>query len=144
MSRLSRFFFPIAEVASLRIWFRHFKIVRAPTDVNGRIDPDVCRHWMTAPSAVFGPGIIRRTTVASLPLQYLRVATPDQGMQGAPLRAMSAAFGGIDMPTNLPARPPRESHAFALFALLIALSFFVIEIVDPASMESQAASIASP
>jgi hypothetical protein len=50
----------------------------------------------------------------------------------------------MTMPTNLPARPPRPSHAFALFAVLIALSFFAIEIADPKPMESQAASIASP
>lgn len=60
------------------------------------------------------------------------------------LHASLDGLWGIDMPTNLPARPPRESYAFALFAVLIALSFFVIEMVDPASMESQAASIASP
>jgi hypothetical protein len=57
---------------------------------------------------------------------------------------MLAELGGNNMPTSLPARPPRQSHAFALFAALIALSLFAIEIIDPAPMESQAASIASP
>ena len=67
-----------------------------------------------------------------------------RGCEAPALRASSTAFRGFDVPTNLPAQPPRPSHAFALFAALIALSLFAIEIIDPAPMESQAASIASP
>ena len=51
---------------------------------------------------------------------------------------------GLHMPTDFPPRPKKARDFFVLFALLIGLSFFVIEIVDPASMSVEASSIAAP
>ena len=48
------------------------------------------------------------------------------------------------MPTTLRTRARRGHNSFALFAVLIGLSFFVIEVLDPAPMSVEASAIVSP
>ena len=48
------------------------------------------------------------------------------------------------MPTNLPLRRKVKADLFVLFAIVLGVSFFVIEIVDPAPMQVEASEIASP
>ena len=48
------------------------------------------------------------------------------------------------MPTTLPRKARRGRNSFALFAVLLGLSFFVIEVLDPAPMSVEASAIVSP
>jgi hypothetical protein len=48
------------------------------------------------------------------------------------------------MPTTIPLRARKTSDYFPLFVLLIAAAFFVVELVDPAPISVDAATVASP
>ncbi len=48
------------------------------------------------------------------------------------------------MPTNLVAKPERKADVFLIFAILVGIAFFAIEVIDPAPMDAEAQSIASP
>lgn len=45
------------------------------------------------------------------------------------------------MPTTLPPRPSRRPDLFLVFLVAVAAAFFVVEIVDPAPIEVEAAAM---
>ena len=47
----------------------------------------------------------------------------------------------IAMPTTLPRRPPPRPDLFIFFLLALTAAFFVVEIVDPAPVEVEAAAM---